>query len=101
MTPLLGVALTSTVTVKLAVAPTGREAMEQCTVPLAPAEGVVQVKVGPLSCDSLTKVTSLGRASVQATSAASDGPALLTSIVYVIGPPGGVESAEADFVIPT
>lgn len=67
---------TWTITVNVAVAPGAIAAMLQETV--AP---VVQLKAGPVSCVSETKVVPGGRTSVQLTFAASEGPALATEIV--------------------
>src|SRR3954454_24011556 len=67
--------LNFTVTLNVAVAPAGNDAIVQVTV--AP---VVQVNVGPVICDSETNVVPAGRTSVSATFAASDGPAFATAI---------------------
>src|SRR3954464_9979036 len=88
-------------TVKVAEAPGASDAIVHLTVPGSKAMGVVQLKVGPLSWFSLTKTTSAGSGSFNATFAASEGPSLLTPIVEVIVPPGVTVSAEADLVMPT
>src|SRR4051812_45267589 len=79
--PLATLAATLTMTVKVWLTPAVRLASEQLTVPLAPAVGVVQVKVGPAPWLSETKVVPVGRASLRATVAASDGPWLARLIV--------------------
>ena len=48
--------------------------MEQLTVPVPPAAGVVHEKAGPVVCDSETKVVFAGTVSVRAALAAFDGP---------------------------
>ena len=65
----------------VAVAVDGSEAMLQLTVPVAPAAGVVQVKVGPPVCVIDTNVVVAGTASVSVTLTASAGPLLVTPIV--------------------
>jgi hypothetical protein len=73
--------LTFTTKLKVAVAPAARVALVQVTVPVPPAAGVVQVKVGPAVWVSDTKVVFVGMGSLSWTLCASDGPALLTVMV--------------------
>src|SRR5258705_5134265 len=62
--------------VNVAEAPDASEAIVQVIVPVAPTPGVAQLNVGPLVCDSETKVVPGGVVSVSENDAASDGPAL-------------------------
>lgn len=68
-----------TTSVNVADVPFTRAAAVHVTVPVAPAAGVVQVKPVPIVID--TNVVPVGRASVNVTAAASDGPLFVVVIV--------------------
>ena len=63
---------------KVAEVPAVSVAMEQETVPVPPDGGLMQMKAGPVNCDSETKVVFGGSVSVMVTVAASDGPLFVT-----------------------
>ena len=63
---------------KVADVPAVSVAMEQETVPVPPDGGLMQMKAGPVGCDSETKVVFGGSVSFMVTPAASDGPLLVT-----------------------
>ena len=63
---------------KVADVPAVSVAMEQETVPVPPTDGFVQMKAGPVGCDSETNVVFAGSVSVIVTLAASDGPLFVT-----------------------
>jgi hypothetical protein len=72
-----------TTMVNVAVVPAVSAAIEQETVPAAPTDGFVQMKAGPVGCDSETKVVFGGKVSDIVTVVASDGPLLVTVMLYV------------------
>src|SRR5439155_1150841 len=84
---------TWTTRVKVAVAPLANEAVVQFTVPVQPAAGVVQLQPAGVGID--WNVVCDGNGSFMVTLAAAFGPALLTVIVYVSGPPGVTGSGES------
>jgi hypothetical protein len=57
------------------------EAIVQLIVPVPPTAGVVHENVGPVVCDSETKVVFAGTASVRATLAAFEGPRFVNVMV--------------------
>src|SRR6185369_4048817 len=69
------------VMVNVAVALSGSVAMVQLTVPPLPPGGVVQMNVGPLSCERETKVIVPGSGSFSVTVCASFGPLFVTVTV--------------------
>src|SRR5258708_4630321 len=66
--------LTWTMTVNVAEPPAARVGVEPLIVPVPPAGGLVNVKVGPLFWLSETNVVLAGMASVSCTFWASEGP---------------------------
>jgi hypothetical protein len=79
--PLAVLALTLTMSVNCAEVAAASVAMLQVTVPVAPADGAVQEKVGPETCASDTKVVPAGTVSVSDTVVAAVPPTLFTVIV--------------------
>jgi hypothetical protein len=77
--------------------PSGRESMLAVTVPLAPTTGVDGVH--PAGEVNDTNVVAAGSMSVSVTFKAASGPSFVTSIVYVISPPGSTGSGVATLVI--
>src|SRR5207248_4326830 len=85
----------------VAAAPLMSVPMLQVTVPVPPPGGVEHVNAGPAVCDSDTNVALAGTASLSATVSASDGPLLVTLIVYVILDPPATEGGDPLFVTAT
>src|SRR5205814_1610558 len=85
----------------VAVAPLVSSPRLQVVVPVPPPGGVEQVNAGPAVCDSETNVVFAGTASLSATVKASDGPLLVTLIVYVMLEPPVAEEGEPLFVTAT
>src|SRR5438874_2663802 len=75
--------LTRTTKVNVASAPATRVVMNALAVPLPPAGGTTRLKAGPEVWLADTNVVLAGTASLRVTFCASDGPLLVTMIVYV------------------
>src|SRR3989442_1594719 len=73
--------VTCTTTVNVAEAPATRVGTVPVIVPVPPAGGLVNVKVGPLVWLSETKVVLVGTVSASCTFWASDGPLFVTVMV--------------------
>src|SRR3954471_2717738 len=67
-----------TTMVKVADVPAVSVAIEQETVPVPPDGGLLQMKAGPVGCDSETKVVFGGSVSDMVTPEASEGPLFVT-----------------------
>src|SRR5712691_516680 len=79
--PPAALGLTWTTTVNVAEPPAARVAVVPLIVPVPPAGGLLNVKVGPLVWLSETKVVLAGMASVSWTFCASDGPLSVSVMV--------------------